>query len=1063
MSITSGIQLAPLVVDIKANSKQLINGVNEATNTSIAKAEALGNSLSNTGAKITKSITLPIAGAEVAIGKMALGFDTSFAKVSTLLDQGSVNYADYKDDILNASTDMKVAVDEYADAVYQSISAGVDQADAINFTNESVKLAKGGFTSAANAVDILTTVINAYSLSADDATSISDKLIATQNIGKTTVDELSTSLGRVIPTANAFGVKIDDVCTAMAQLTRNGIATAEATTYYNSMLNELGSSGTIADKTLRELSGKGFKQLMDEGKPLTEILGMLSTKAQESGLSLSDMFGSAEGAKAALTIMKNDGVEYNDILLQMKDSAGATEEAFKKIDSDPAEQLKGALNELKNSAIEMGEALIPTIKEVASKISDFAKWVNSLSDAEKNSIVKTGLFVAAFGPVLSVTGKAISTGSKLAKVISGIGTASKVAAGVGTAGATSGGIAGLTTGLGALGGAIVPVTLGIAAVGAGLYVASENADLLGKSCATTTEELSATEKVLNYLGGSTLKSKEEMQALGLEYQDFNENVSGDFQTKVHDMASEVKDFANEISKVNIDGICTQEEADGLKQRVSNAFDGVYTALQEKKNKIDELFGTGSNPDGSLNAEESYVYQLLVGDTEEALKGVENAKNELNNYIQSCAEQGVEVDKNKVMELFQKIKEAQLEAEAKNYEEIKAVHKNFAEQTKKMSIEDAANKLKEEKKGYSEELKAAKDTYEEKKKMLLDAMGTANLEERMKLQEMLDSETDAYEQSKTLAEDKWKNQLELIEEYNPKLLDCINITNGKMLTEQEKASVESLNKMKEHYDGLSNVTETGCYRLYNSEKGTWDNVAVTVDEATGRITGALSDNMEDYGAYSKSIEGDARKLMSTFDEKKKAIVSYLTEMGYSYSFVTGEILDNNGKTVGSLDELKKNEYGLYETTLTVNGQPVQVTVNKDGTISACNEINDALNNASRDRSCTIFVSTKGTIFDTSMNSNDKNWNWGNSNYSPIGNHYNGLDNVPFDGYTARLHKGERVLTAKENEQYNNFIRNVSSGDIIFNGNYKFNSKEDVDYLLNQAAIRLKRDRRGKGLP
>ncbi|MCM3560898.1 hypothetical protein M4D57_20245 [Brevibacillus borstelensis] len=34
----------------------------------------------------------------------------------------------------------------------------------------------------------------------------------------------------------------------------------------------------------------------------------------------------------------------------------------------------------------------------------------------------------------------------------------------------------------------------------------------------------------------------------------------------------------------------------------------------------------------------------------------------------------------------------------------------------------------------------------------------------------------------------------------------------------------------------------------------------------------------------------------------------------------------------------------------------------------------------------------------------------------GSHYNGLDYVPYDGYIARLHRGERVLTRQENEQY-----------------------------------------------
>jgi len=35
----------------------------------------------------------------------------------------------------------------------------------------------------------------------------------------------------------------------------------------------------------------------------------------------------------------------------------------------------------------------------------------------------------------------------------------------------------------------------------------------------------------------------------------------------------------------------------------------------------------------------------------------------------------------------------------------------------------------------------------------------------------------------------------------------------------------------------------------------------------------------------------------------------------------------------------------------------------------------------------------------------------------GSHANGLANVPFDGYIAELHKGERVMTANENQNYN----------------------------------------------
>ena len=45
---------------------------------------------------------------------------------------------------------------------------------------------------------------------------------------------------------------------------------------------------------------------------------------------------------------------------------------------------------------------------------------------------------------------------------------------------------------------------------------------------------------------------------------------------------------------------------------------------------------------------------------------------------------------------------------------------------------------------------------------------------------------------------------------------------------------------------------------------------------------------------------------------------------------------------------------------------------------------------------------------------------------VGMHANGLFSVPWDGYPAILHKGERVMTAEENKRYtyNNYFGNVN---------------------------------------
>ncbi|MBC3516015.1 phage tail tape measure protein [Neobittarella massiliensis] len=42
--------------------------------------------------------------------------------------------------------------------------------------------------------------------------------------------------------------------------------------------------------------------------------------------------------------------------------------------------------------------------------------------------------------------------------------------------------------------------------------------------------------------------------------------------------------------------------------------------------------------------------------------------------------------------------------------------------------------------------------------------------------------------------------------------------------------------------------------------------------------------------------------------------------------------------------------------------------------------------------------------------------GNNPYDPRYSHYTGLDYVPYDGYTIRAHKGERLLTAEENKDF-----------------------------------------------
>lgn len=384
------------------------------------KVQKAGEKVKDAGSGMTKKVTAPILAAGAASAKMAMDFEDSMAKVSTIADATEVPMDEMQKAILDLSNQTGISSEEIAQNVYDSISAGQKTGDAVNFVSNSTKLAKAGFADAGAALDVLTTIMNAYGLKASEVTNVSDMLIQTQNLGKTTVADLASSMGKVIPTANAYGVSLDELCAGYAIMTANGVATAESTTYMNGMLNELGKSGTTVSETLKEKTGKTFKELMDSGMSLSDVLKIISDAATENNKSFGDMWSSSEAGKAGMILLGDSAENFNGVLDQMQNSAGATNTAFEKLDTNST-KIKKETNELKNDAIDLGttlmEELAPIIENIAEKISEFTEWFNGLSESEKQTIIQIGLIVAAIGPLLIALGTVVSGG---AKIIGGI-------------------------------------------------------------------------------------------------------------------------------------------------------------------------------------------------------------------------------------------------------------------------------------------------------------------------------------------------------------------------------------------------------------------------------------------------------------------------------------------------------------------------------------------------------------------------------------------------------------------------------------------------------------------
>lgn len=386
-------------------------------------ASSVSSTMSSAGGKLTKGLTLPLVGFSTASVTAAADFETSFSKLLTIADTVAVPIDTLRDKVMDLSTQTGRSSSEIAEAAYSAISAGQDTADALKFVESASKLAKGGFTGVSTATDVLTTALNAYGLSAEEVTHVSDVLIETQNEGKTTVSELSSVMGKVIPTAAAANVEIEDLASQFVALTKNGIGTAEASTYINGMLNELTKSGTNASDTFMKAAGVSFPEYIRAGHSTTEAIQLLSAAQVEAGLTVSDAFGSAEAGKAANVLVQH-AEDATTAMYNMQTQSGQTEAAFLTMEGTAASNFEKLKNNAQNLAITFGETVIPAILPVVegftSGIRTLAEQFEKLPEPMQEFIVKSGLIVAAAGPVLSVGGKVVGGIQKLTGGISGL-------------------------------------------------------------------------------------------------------------------------------------------------------------------------------------------------------------------------------------------------------------------------------------------------------------------------------------------------------------------------------------------------------------------------------------------------------------------------------------------------------------------------------------------------------------------------------------------------------------------------------------------------------------------
>ncbi|MCC8164504.1 MAG: phage tail tape measure protein [Lachnospiraceae bacterium] len=338
--------------------------------------------------------------------ELGTGTETSFAQLETIA--GAENIDSLKASISDLAKETGVSSSDLATVAYNAISAGASAEEAMDMVSSATKLGVAGFTDADSALSVLSTAMNSYGDAAGTAAEISDSLIQVQNLGVTTIGELSSSMGKAIATGSAYSVNLGNLESAYVSITKAGISTEEATTYLNSMMNELGDSGSDVSAILQEQTGQSFTQLMEDGYSLGDVLGILYDACDGDSTALMNLWGSAETGKASNAIVNQGLTEFNENLETITGSSGATEDAY----STMADTMETKINIMKTNFEELGLKIYEKFEEPLSSAITFVtdKAIPKIEELIENfdsyAPVIAGVTVAivAFKAAMAISG-----------------------------------------------------------------------------------------------------------------------------------------------------------------------------------------------------------------------------------------------------------------------------------------------------------------------------------------------------------------------------------------------------------------------------------------------------------------------------------------------------------------------------------------------------------------------------------------------------------------------------------------------------------------------------------
>lgn len=1042
MAINMGTAIAYLELDTSkftkgfASARNDLQQFNNSSASISTRLTGLSNAMVATGSVLTKSVSVPLA----TIGAMALkttaDFDAGMSEVKAISGATGTEFKQLETKAIQMGAKTKYSATEAASAFKYMAMAGWDTNDMLFGISGVMNLAAASGEDLATTSDIVTDALTAFGLSAKDSSHFADILAQASSRSNTNVGLMGETFKYVAPVAGALGYSAEDCAVAIGLMANSGIKASQAGTALRSLFTRLAKpTDTVAaamekyNITLTDANGnmKPLSTLMSEMRDRFSGL----SEAQKANLAAT--LAGQEGMSGLLAIVNSSDDDFKNLTDSINNADGASDRMAKTMQDN----LKGSFTIFKSTvesaAISIGKKLTPEVRKFVDTGTSLVKKFNDMSDAEKTNIVNIGKMATVIPLATLAGGKLLGGLVKLGKGVVNFNAQASLlvqAISLYRSGATS---AALATGT---------WFSSLSSIGTGIMSFITNpagAAVIGVA-ALTVALIANTREMENYKKAGSKMSEEEQLLI--------------------DRTKELKQAYDESNKSKLDAIKSAKDESVAQQTLWEKLQGTVDAngrvLAGKEAYAQFIAGELSD---SLGKEISIVdgqiqgYDKLKNAIQQVIEkkraeAVQSAMQEqYGEALKKQSEATLLYNENlgKVMATKQKLKKAEAEAtkalddytshlelgtgKANPYYnamlqaqgKVEGLNEKVKQQTK--AIDDSREAME----GYNQTVAnyegLSSALIEGDAQKISDALlkvqnsfQTANTATRESLEEQAQTLNEKYEQMKQALADGATGVTEesvaqikaLSDQANKELEAKLEQDKNTLKTKFQQVGIEAPQSL---IDSIASKSDTVQQTTMNILTNMANGVSIKKGELTTlfRQLGIDVPNslVTQLASMSPSVQQQVVQLLMQLQNgeasQRPAVLQQMRDLGIKVDdSVASGIQGNTGKV--KTESGKVGSAGHSEMQSKMNKTLKSPNVDSNTTSSASREASSAFSAMqSFFAGRSIGVKIKATIEAAKQ--------------AASGSHANGLDYVPYNGYIAELHKGERVLTKQENVRYN----------------------------------------------